>query len=196
MGLYLFCLCVGFGGLLVMAILGHAHVPGHHSHGSSHAHGHVVHPVTGSHHGLHGHDVGIGGKALAQAWLSPRVLFSLIVALAAAWLFERWLIQPLWRVLFGFASLPARTLESVVLDEAQAVTNFDKRGHGLIALDLDGQVVQILGVLHEEERKFGVRIRAGDRVSITAVDTKRNCCTVTRLPTPPAARETNASATP
>jgi hypothetical protein len=213
MGLYLFCLCFGFAGLLIMAVLGHTPALG--SHGRAHSHGHGGHASAppaaghGSHapghsHGAHSHDGnGASGKFSAQAWLSPRVLFSLVFAfgasgfllghlfaplvvlllsLALAWLFERWLVQPLWRVLFGFASNPARMLENALLDEAQAVTNFDRRGHGLIALDLDGQVVQVLGVLKDEDRKYGVRIRAGDRVSVVAVDTARNSCTVARLP--------------
>lgn len=137
--------------------------------------------------------------------MSPRVLFSLVfafgatgfllrtllpgsavllVALVAAFIFERWLVQPIWRVLFGFASHPARTLESAVLEEAEAVTNFDATGHGLVAVNLDGQVIQLLGVLQTDEREIGVRIRTGDRVTITAVDARRNSCTVIRLPSP------------
>ena len=140
---------------------------------------------------------------MALGWLSPRVLFALlfafgasgyllqhllptafvlILALALAFAFERWLVQPLWRLLFGFASNPARTLDSALLEEAEAVTTFDHNGNGLVSLNLDGQVVQILGVLNETDRQHGVRIRAGDRVSITAVDPRRNRCTVTRVP--------------
>jgi hypothetical protein len=218
MGLYIFCLCFGFIGLLVMAILGHVHSLGHHAHGhaASHVSTHHGHgPAAHSHHGAHAHPDSSGWKSSAQAWLSPRVLFSvafafgasgyllqnllpaavlLVAAVIIAWAFECWLVQPIWRLLFGFASNPARTLESALLEEAQAVTDFDKGGQGLVALDLDGQVIQILGSLTDGDRKFGVRIRTGDRVSITAINPKRNSCTVTRVPS--AARPANGEAAP
>lgn len=209
MGLYLFCLCFGFAGLLIMAVLGHTHSGtdhGHahgHGHGDGHAgHGSHTHSATDSH-SSHGHDANGHAKFSAAAWLSPRVLFSLVFAFGAsgyllrhllpplavllaslllAWLFERWIIQPVWRVLFGFASHEAQTLESALFEEAEAVTNFDGRGHGLVALNLGGEVVQVLAVLNESDRTFGVRIRTGDKVSVTAVDTRRNSCTVARLP--------------
>jgi translation initiation factor IF-1 len=83
------------------------------------------------------------------------------------------------------------TLESGVFDEAEAVTGFNRAGEGLVRLDLDGQVVQLLGVLTADERAAGVRISAGDRLLIEAVDPARQRCTVSRrslidaLPTPP-----------
>jgi hypothetical protein len=135
--------------------------------------------------------------------LSPRVIFSLllgfgvsgvllkhavtiepyrwILALCGGFLFERAFVQPLWNLMFRFASNPARTLDSMVLEEARAVTDFDSSGTGLIALDLDGQVMQLLGVLKPEERATGARIRTGDRVFIEAVDAQRNRCTVSRV---------------
>ena len=68
------------------------------------------------------------------------------------------------------------------MEEAEAVTNFDRHGQGLLAVNLDGQLVQILASLSRDDQKFGVRVRAGERLSITAVNAKRNSCTVTRLP--------------
>lgn len=196
MGIYLFCLCLGFAGLTAIAFLGHFHGFGHAHHG---------------HGGHSGHALQSGGKLHAHSragsnrwlWLSPRVLFSLLfafgatgfflehllpavavvlIALVAAFIFERWLVQPIWRVLFGFASNPARTLDTAVLEEAEAVTNFDRQGHGLIALHLDGQRVQLLARLAEGDRNSRCAVRAGDRLSIIAVDSQRNRCTVTRLP--------------
>jgi hypothetical protein len=196
MGIYLFCLCLGFAGLVTIAILGHSHGLIRHVH-SHHAHAHSTHASA---HGSHARSALI---SITHDWISPRVFFSLIfafgatgllldnllpgaliliIALAAAWAFERWLVQPLWRLLFGFASNPARTLESCLLEEAEAVTNFDRRGQGLVAVNLDGQLVQILASLSPDDQKFGVRVRAGERLSITAVNAKRNSCTVTRLP--------------
>ncbi|MGH7936670.1 MAG: hypothetical protein ACREF8_06645 [Chthoniobacterales bacterium] len=194
MDLYLFCLSLGFLGLIAIALLGHSH--GHAS-GHSHGHGHAAHGHTHTNH------LKAGAASFLHDWASPRVLFSLVfafgatgillqhllpavlvvvIALAAAWTFERWLVQPIWRVLFGFASNPARTLESAVLEEVEAVTNFDQRGQGLVALQLDGEVVQLLASLSPNEQRTGARVRAGDRLSITGVNAKRNSCTVTRLP--------------
>jgi translation initiation factor IF-1 len=136
------------------------------------------------------------------ALLSPRVVFSVLVgfgatglvlrpllgepALVAASLggglgFEWLIVSPLWRFLFRFASAPAQTLDSCVSDEARAVTGFDANGHGLVAVELDGQVVQLLATLNATERTAARKVRTGDRLRIEAVDTARNRCTVTYL---------------
>ncbi len=135
----------------------------------------------------------------AMALLSPRLLFSvmlglgltgmlvrhllsgivlLAVALIGGILFERLLIAPLWGFLLRFASNPAVTLESCITDDATAVTNFDKDGHGLVSVEVDGQVVQVLGTLKPDDRSAGIRIRAGDRVRIEEVDSARHRCIV------------------
>ena len=62
-------------------------------------------------------------------------------------LFDRVLVTPLWNFLFRFGSKPAATLEGSLMDEATAVTAFDKNGQGLIAIEVDGQMVQLLGTL-------------------------------------------------
>jgi translation initiation factor IF-1 len=69
-------------------------------------------------------------------------------------------------------------LESCIGDEARATTSFDAKGNGLVALELDGQVVQLLGTLRREDRDAGIRVRAGDPVRIDEVDAERNRCTV------------------
>jgi len=46
---------------------------------------------------------------------------------------------------------------------------------------LGGEVVQILGTLTPDERKNGVRVRAGDTVRVEEVDSVRNRCTVSRI---------------
>ncbi len=200
MELYTFCLVLGAAGLAVMAFsgLGH-HGPGH-AHGG---HGHAGHSHAGHHHGApansHGHDAG-GSRLLSL--LSPRVIFSALVgfgatgillrhllsgplllgaALAGGIVFEALLVAPLWNLLFRFASKPALTLESCITDEARAVSGFDRNGQGLIAIDLDGQVVQVLGTLRPEDVSAGVRVRAGDKVRVEEVDTARNRCTVSPL---------------
>jgi translation initiation factor IF-1 len=133
------------------------------------------------------------------ALLSPRVMFSfllglgtagvalrsvtggpllLAIAVAGGVAFERLLVNPLWNFMFRFASSPAQTLESTIEDAAKAVTNFDQNGQGLIAVEVDGHLVQVLGTLNQADRSAGVRVRAGDVVRIEEVDADRNRCTV------------------
>ena len=190
---------------------GHAHGSGHGAHGhGAHAHGAHGHGANGAHAGSHHHDIadvravhvpGIGHGI--SALLSPRIIFSFLVGFGAAGvllreflgggavllvaavlvgiLFERLLVAPLWRFLHRFESSPALTLESSLTDDAKAVSSFDVRGQGLVAIELDGQVVQVLGTLRSEDLEAGVRVRAGDRLRIEAVDGARNRCTVSYL---------------
>ena len=182
---------------------GHAHGIGHGAHGhGGNAHG----APAGSHHhdiadirALHVPGIGHGLSAL----ISPRIIFSFLVGFGAAGvllrdfigsgvalivaavligvLFERLLVAPLWRFLHRFESSPALTLESSLTDDAKAVSSFDVRGQGLVAIELDGQVVQVLGTLRSEDLEAGIRVRAGDRLRIEAVDGARNRCTVSYL---------------
>jgi hypothetical protein len=184
---------VGAGGHL-------GHLGAHHHTGAHHTTSHH----TGAHHGGAGHQPASPRAVVEQQiWtlLSPRVLFSLLVGAGATglllrdllgiggWLlavlaiaggvaFEAALVRPLWNFVFRFASAPALTLESCLMDEARAVSGFDRNGQGLIAVEMDGQLVQVLGTLRAEDRASGVRVRAGDRVRIEDVDAKRNTCVV------------------
>ncbi|HVX39451.1 MAG TPA: hypothetical protein VHB25_07745 [Gemmatimonadaceae bacterium] len=102
-------------------------------------------------------------------------------AVAGAVLFERILVTPLWNFSMRFASMPAQTLESAVSDEATAVTGFDANGNGIVSLEMDGQVVQILATLQPADRSLGVRVRAGQKVRIEDVNAEQNRCTVSVL---------------
>ncbi|HEX9128425.1 MAG TPA: hypothetical protein VF850_04615 [Gemmatimonadaceae bacterium] len=203
-----------------------------HGTGASHSigapHGHSIHPSHGIAHGSgsagHAHDVAHipqvkdGGRMTVHthepnahpdgwtshvwSWLSPRVLFNVLVgfgatgliverlvgpflalpiALAGGFAFESVVVRPIFNSLFRFESQPAQTLGSALMSEGRAVTGFDANGNGLISLELGGEVVQVLGTQLNEERKAGVRIRAGDIVRIEDVDDARNRCTVSRI---------------
>ncbi len=190
MDLYGISLATGATGLVIMAVGGLSHGLGH-----GHAgHGHVGHAS----HAGHSHQSGSQGSSWASALLSPRVLFALLVGFGAGGLLatplgEPWragaailgaaaleglLVGPLWRFLFRFESSPAATLDSSIDDEARAVSGFDVRGNGLVALEVDGQIIQLLATLDAEELGRGVRIRSGDTVRIAAVDATRGSCTV------------------
>ena len=202
MNVYEFSLALGAAGLAIMGLSGFAHSVGGHHVGQAGSGHHVGHHAVSARAGMRGaqpHAGGrVGGRAL-WALLSPRPLFSLLLGFGAIGLilhpllpgpllagaatlgafgFELGLVRPLWNFLFRFESAPALTLESCIGDEARAATSFDAKGNGVIALELDGQVVQVLGSLRQEDRDAGVRIRAGDPVLIDEVDPERNRCTV------------------
>ncbi|MEO8226617.1 MAG: hypothetical protein ABI637_04250 [Gemmatimonadota bacterium] len=208
MNLYVLSLALGGAGLLTMAVSGlGSHAPGSAGSGHDLGAGHDVgagHDLAASHGGEagHGHQPAHGEQFRLLSLLSPRLLFSVLVGIGATGLiaehfvggpllvvlalvggiaFEALLVGPLWKQLFRFASRPALTLESSVADVARAVSGFDANGQGLIALELDGQVVQVLGTLRVEDRTAGVRVRSGDRLRIEEVDTARNRCTVSPL---------------
>ncbi len=121
--------------------------------------------------------VGFGAAGIAATPLAEPIRFGVAIAGAAA--FELLLVGPIWRFLFRFESRPAFTLESAIEDEARAVTSFDANGNGLVAVDVDGQVVQLLATLAVDDRARGIRIRSGDLVRIAEVDAARGRCTVT-----------------
>ena len=182
------------------------HAGGHHAAGHSHGgghthagHGHAGHDHAGSAHAGHSHTDHTPAGARFLSLMSPRVLFSVALglgttglvlrpvlggpvlfaaALTGGILFERILVTPLWNFMFRFASTPALTLESTVTDEARAVTTFDSNGQGLIAVELDGQSVQLLGTLQPSDREMHVKVPAGARLRIEEVDSARNRCIV------------------
>lgn len=198
MDLYLVSLATGAIGLGAMAIGGLSH-GGHSGHGNGGHAGHAGHDTHAghAHHGEHGANSGWSWTSL----LSPRLLFSAMVgfgaggiaaaplgepfqiaaALVAAVAFEALLVGPLWRFLFRFESRAAATLDSAIEDEARAVTGFDAAGNGLVAVDVDGQIIQLLATLSADDRALGVRVRTGDLVRIAEIDSARGRCTVTAI---------------
>jgi translation initiation factor IF-1 len=209
MDLYTVSLATGAVGLGIMAFGGLSHgANAGHTHGAHIAHGYAGHAggAVGRMSGMRASGArGARGSSSGGGWkwtslLSPRLLFSFLVgfgacgilasslqeplrlaaALAAGIVFEAAFVGPLWRFLFRFESREASTLETAIEDEARAVTGFDANGNGLVALELDGQLVQLLATLAPDERARGVRIRSGDLVRIAEVDAERGRCTVTQ----------------
>lgn len=195
------------GGLAQLGHIGHGGHgarggPGSHA-GHAHTGAHAAHAGHGAHaaHAQHAHHANEQGAGWIMSLLSPRVLFALLVgfgagglvamplgepwragaAILAAAAFEGLLVGPLWRMLFRFESAPAATLESAIEDDARAVMGFDANGQGLVALDVDGQIVQLLATLAPDDRARGARIRSGDVVRVSSIDAARNRCTV-RVP--------------
>ena len=186
---------------------GGGHHGGAHGHGGTTGHVHGVahgHSHAGAGHAAHAGHAHTSGMAGRTFWLitSPRFLFSLMlgfgatgamlhpvlpgpVLLAAAAVgavaFERFLVTPLWNFAMRFASRPASTLESAVADEAIAVSAFDDNGQGIVSLEVDGQVLQILATLQPQDRVLGGRVRAGQRLRIDDVNAAKQSCTVSIL---------------
>jgi hypothetical protein len=207
MDLYISSLLLGVVGLGAMALSGFGH-QGHGDAHGGHAHGDSAYG-PGDHGGDNGpHDAHDGAQGHRGAFLwslmSPRILFSLalgfgaagalarrllpvggVVELAAAVLgavlFERFIVTPLWNLTMRFASRPALTLESAIADEATAVTAFDANGEGIISIEVDGQIVQVLATLQPADRSLGVRVRAGQRVRIEDVNAAASRCTVSLI---------------
>ena len=202
MSIYTFALALGAAGLALMGLSGFMHVAGGHHAGHAHG-GHGGHHLAHARGALRGRGAVRGGGARALwALLSPRPLFSALVgfgvvgsilgphvggaplfaaAVAGGLAFEALFVRPLWNFLFRFESSPAQMLEHSVGDVARAATSFDAAGNGLVALELDGQVIQVLGSLRREDREAGIRVRAGDAVQIDDIDAERNRCTVRPL---------------
>jgi hypothetical protein len=186
----------------------HGHAAGGHAGHAGHGgHGHAGHGHAGpAHAAAHGHPAGAHAAA-SHNWASslaslasPRSLFSIclglgtaglllrpplgggaitfLTALAAGVIFERVLVTPIWNFAFRFESNPALTLESAVSGEATAVTAFDANGQGLISVEIDGQVVQLLGTLQAADRALRAKVVAGARLRVEDVDSARNRCIV------------------
>jgi hypothetical protein len=116
-----------------------------------------------------------------QGWLQ------LGTALAGAYVLCSFCIRPLLTGVQKWASLPAKTLSDAMLENGTAVTDFDSQGYGLVRLNLDGQVVQLLGQLPPEERG-GDRVRSGETLFVRSVDPAKQRCVVCRTTGPILAR--------
>ena len=173
--------------------VGHAHHDAGHAHVKDAAH----HDLQDGSHGDGGLGHDLGDYLLSL--LSPRVAFSILVGVGAAgllldpWLpallilpiaiaaglaFEGLLVRPFWNFFFRFASTPAETLETSLMDRATAVTGFDAQGQGIVSIIMNGEIVQLLGTLRPEDQAAGVRVRTGDALTVEDVDGKRNRCVV------------------
>ncbi len=203
MDFYVACVAIGVVGLIAMAVGG----LGRHGHASTAGHGaHAGHAVLGAR--THGHALatsamhGAGMRATGWLLMSPRLLFAgligfglagsllehwvtgvflLAAAIAGGIVFERLVVAPMWNLALRFASAPALTLDSVITSDATAVTSFDRNGQGIVAVEVDGQVRQVLATLDPAERAAGAKVRAGQRVRIEEVDSARHRCRVSLL---------------
>ena len=121
---------------------------------------------------------GAVGEILRQAGVAPTIV--LIAAFVGALAFDFGVAKPLLNTLLRFESRQSAGLEGQVAQQVEAVTRFDAQGRGLVRLDLDGEIVQVLATLDPGERERGVIVAKGDPLLILDVDAARNTCRVTR----------------
>ena len=197
-------IAMAFGGFNKARGGGHGHA-GHAGGGHGGQGGHAGQSGHAGHSGHSGHGMRVGsakggGNNTLLDLMSPRTLFSVCVGFGASGLilrpmfyegivlfamsaalgvvFERAIVTPIWNFAFRFESTPALTLESAVMSDATAVTAFDAHGQGLIAVEVDGRLVQLLGTLQTVDKELRSKVVAGSRLRIEAVDAERNRCTV------------------
>jgi len=181
--------------LVVLAIAG----VGHHSSQASHQHAHAGSLHRGAQHGHHTASVprslsilsylspltilsflfGLGACGLLLGDVIPAFVPRLGVSIAGGLLWQRFVVRPLWSVLMSFASRPAHTLEDAVSGYAEAITNFNLRGEGIVEVQLDGQQQRLLAILAPDDRN-GEPVAAGTTLFIRSVDPRHQRCVVSR----------------
>lgn len=203
MSVFITLLVIGLAGLVCMAIpVFGKH--GHAGHGASHV-GHIApHAGHGTAPHAHASPLVRGGQRGAGSGLfmglspSPRTIFSLIAfygafgnlfqqyfhlttalsgvaALVPAYLIERFLMTPLWNFLMGFAAEPAQPLQTLLLQEAEAVTNFSG-GRGMVKVVHNEREVQFLAHLSPEQATMPVGV--GTKLRVEEVDAEKERLTV------------------
>lgn len=121
---------------------------------------------------------GAVGEILRQAGQRPDIV--LAAAIVGAVAFDFAIAKPLLNALLKFESRQSDGLEGSVAQEVEALTRFDAQGRGLVLVHLDGQIVQVLGILEREEHERGVTVAKGDRLWVVSIDAAKNTCRVTR----------------
>jgi hypothetical protein len=122
---------------------------------------------------------GAFGNALVDA-LQLTPLVSALVAPLPTLLVERFVVRPLWNLVFRFQGRPSASLDQLILAEAVAVVPF-RNGRGIVSANRDGRIVQLVARLCDEQAMLNVKV--GDRLRIEEVDARHERVTVSVLPT-------------
>jgi hypothetical protein len=116
---------------------------------------------------------GAFGNVLRAAHLT--MLTAAVVAVLPAALVERFVVTPVWRLLFRFQAPPSAPLEELILSEATAVTPF-RNGRGIVSTIRDGRLVQFSARLVDAQARTPVKV--GDRLRVEDLDPKNERLTV------------------
>ena len=117
---------------------------------------------------------GAFGNALARGAHLP-LLVAALAALVPALLVERFVVRPVWNLVFRFQAPPSAPLGSLVLAEATAVVPF-RNGRGIVSAVREGRAVQLSARLIDAQATWPVRV--GDRLRVEDVDAERERVTV------------------
>lgn len=121
---------------------------------------------------------GAFGNALERAGhCSP--MFAAVAALLPALILERFLIRPLFSLLFRFQARPSSPLEALIFADAQAVVPFHN-GRGIVSVKRDGRLVQLPARLRQDQASFPVKV--GDRLRVEAVNSELESVIVSMIP--------------
>jgi hypothetical protein len=93
-------------------------------------------------------------------------------------LVDRWMVRPLWNLVFKLQATPSGPLGALVLNDAVAVVPF-RNGRGVVSTHRDGRVVQLAARLCDEQ--IALTVKVGDRLRIEEVDSGRERVTVSVL---------------
>ncbi len=192
-------------GFLALVLMGSFHGArgGHHAHGghSGHGHGHSGHGghVHKGHHSM-GSSLGKFAKMKLLLSISPLDIFAFCLGCGAAGLlipktlattvvlmiaivigvaFDIAFLKPIFNFALTFVSTPSDGLEGMIAKTAVAVSKFDSKGQGLVRVVIDGEEKQVLAKLESDET--GTPVASGDELLVTAIDSKKNVCQVSRV---------------
>ncbi|MGD0677766.1 MAG: hypothetical protein ABSC94_20305 [Polyangiaceae bacterium] len=94
-----------------------------------------------------------------------------VIAIVPALLVERFVVRPVWNLVFRYQANPSAPLADLWLCEAQAVVAF-RNGRGIVSVVRDGRAVQFAATM-VEHGEDAVPVRVGDRLRIEDVDSAR-----------------------
>jgi hypothetical protein len=117
---------------------------------------------------------GAFGNAAAHAFHLTTTVAAFAVILPTL-LVEWLLVRPIFRLVFRFQADASSPLESLVLNEAEAVVPF-RNGRGMVSTVRDGRRVQLAARLCDDQQSLPVNV--GDRLVIESVDASRERVTV------------------
>jgi hypothetical protein len=121
---------------------------------------------------------GAFGNALVDAFhLTP--LVAAVAALMPTLFVERFVVRPLWNLVFRFQGRPSASLDQLILAEAVAVVPF-RNGRGIVSTNREGRVIQLAARLCDEQA--GLSVKVGDLLRIEEVDARHERVTVSVVP--------------
>jgi hypothetical protein len=117
---------------------------------------------------------GAFGNALVHA-MHLRFSSAALMASVPALLVERFVVRPVWNLLFRFQGQPSSPFEALLLSDAQAMVPF-RNGRGIVSVVRDGRLVQLVATLRQDQAALPVKV--GDPLRIEDVDARRERVTV------------------